>query len=232
MTFNQPLQAAILIKRYKRFLADVETEDGRLLTVHCPNSGSMRGCSTPGSEVMISRSGNPRRKYPHTLEMVKVKTIWVGVNTALTNHIVAEAFARGVIAEIGMVDHIQREVKTSARTRLDFLLQKGSKRIYVEVKNCTLVENDVAMFPDAVTVRGTKHLRELLSLKQAGYEAAVLFCVQRQDSHSFAAARHIDHEYSDTLSLVHSRGVLVLAYEAEVTPSAIEIARPLPITLL
>jgi sugar fermentation stimulation protein A len=231
MIFAQPLQAAILIKRYKRFLADVEAEDGRLLTIHCPNSGSMRGCSIPGSEVMISRSDNPKRKYPHTLEMVKVKMNWVGVNTALTNRIVAEAFARGVIAEIGTVDHIQREVKTSARTRLDFLLQQGARKIYVEVKNCTLVEEDVAMFPDAVTVRGTKHLRELLSLKQAGFEAAVLFCVQRQDAHSFAPARHIDPEYGDTLSLVHSRGVLVLAYEAEVTPRAIEIVGSLEVAV-
>jgi sugar fermentation stimulation protein A len=229
MKFNQPLQAAILIKRYKRFLADIETEDGRLLTVHCPNSGSMRGCSTPGSEVMISRSDNPKRKYPHTLEMVKVKTGWVGVNTARTNHLAAEAFAKGMVAEIGTVDHIQREVKISSKTRLDFLLQKGAKKIYVEVKNCTLVENDVAKFPDAVTVRGTKHLRVLLSLKQAGFEAAVFFCVQRQDSHSFAAAHHIDPEYGGTLSLVHSRGVLVLAYEAEVTPRAIEIVGPLPV---
>ena len=231
MTFNQTLRAAILIKRYKRFLADVETEDGRLLTVHCPNSGSMRGCSTPGSEVMISRSDNPKRKYPHTLEMVKVKAGWVGVNTARTNHLAAEAFAKGVVAEIGTVDHIQREVKTSSRTRLDFLLQKGARRIYVEVKNCTLVENDVAMFPDAVTVRGTKHLLELLSLKQAGFEAVVLFCVQRQDGHSFTAARHIDPEYGDTLSLVHRHGVLVLAYEADVTPSAIEIVGRLPVAV-
>jgi len=231
MTFNQPLQAAILINRYKRFLADVETEEGRLLTVHCPNSGSMRGCSTPGSEVMISRSDNPKRKYPHTLEMVKVKAGWVGVNTARTNHLAAEAFAKGVVAEIGTVDHIQREVKTSSRTRLDFLLQKGARRIYVEVKNCTLVENDVAMFPDAVTVRGTKHLLELLSLKQAGFEAVVLFCVQRQDGHSFTAAHHIDPEYGDTLSLVHRHGVLVLAYEADVTPSAIEIVGRLPVAV-
>jgi len=231
MTFNQTLRAAILIKRYKRFLADVETEDGRLLTVHCPNSGSMRGCSTPGSEVMISRSDNPKRKYPHTLEMVKVKAGWVGINTARTNHLAAEAFAKGVVAEIGTVDHIQREVKTSSRTRLDFLLQKGARRIYVEVKNCTLVENDVAMFPDAVTVRGTKHLLELLSLKQAGFEAVVLFCVQRQDGHSFTAAHHIDPEYGDTLSLVHRHGVLVLAYEADVTPSAIEIVGRLPVAV-
>ncbi len=231
MKFNQSLQAAILIQRYKRFLADVETEDGRLLTVHCPNSGSMRGCSTPGSEVMISRSDNPKRKYPHTLEMVKVDASWVGVNTALTNHLAADAFARGVVTEIGTVDHIQREVKTSPRTRLDFLLQQGERKIYVEVKNCSLVENDVALFPDAVTVRGTKHLHELLSLKKAGFEAAVLFCVQRQDGHFFAAARHIDPEYADTLSLVHRHGVLVLAYEAEVTPEAIEIVGPLPVAV-
>ena len=185
----------------------------------------------PSCSEMISRSDNPKRKYPHTLEMVKVDASWVGVNTALTSHLAADAFARGVVTEIGTVDHIQREVKTSPRTRLDFLLRQSERKIYVEVKNCTLVENDVAMFPDAVTVRGTKHLRELLSLRQAGFEAAVFFCVQRRDAHSFTAARHIDQEYGDTLSLVHSRGVLVLAYEAEVTPSTIEIVGSLEVAV-
>ena len=229
MQFNQQLQSAILLKRYKRFLADVELVNGRQLTVHCPNSGSMRGCSEPGSEVMISRANNPKRKYSHTLEMVKVGEGWVGINTGLTNHLFAEALARGQVAEIGAVDRIQREVKVSDHTRLDFLLHKGTRKIFVEVKNCSLVEQNVAMFPDAVTMRGTKHLRELLALKQAGFEAAVLFCVQRQDGTSFAPACHIDPDYAATLVRVHEQGVMVLAYAAAVCPAGIKIVGPLPV---
>lgn len=229
MQFNQQLQSAILLKRYKRFLADVELANGRQLTVHCPNSGSMRGCSEPGSAVMISRSDNPKRKYLHTLEMVRVGGSWVGINTGLTNHLVAEALARGIVAEIGTVDQIQREVKVSTHTRLDFLLQCGEKKIFVEAKNCTLVEGNIAMFPDAVTTRGTKHLRELLALKQAGFEAAVLFCVQRQDGNSFVPARHIDPDYGATLAQVHNQGVMVLAYAAAVCPLGIEIVGSLPV---
>jgi len=229
MQFNQQLQPAVLLKRYKRFLADVQLTNSRQLTVHCPNSGSMRGCSEPGSEVMISRANNPKRKYSHTLEMVKVGEGWVGINTGLTNHLVAEALAKGQVAEIGAVDRIHREVKTSAHTRLDFLLHKGTRKIYIEVKNCSLVEENVAMFPDAVTTRGTKHLVELLALKQAGFEAGVFFCVQRRDGNSFAPARHIDPDYATTLARVHEAGVMVLAYAAMVCPAGIEIVDRLPV---
>jgi sugar fermentation stimulation protein A len=231
MQFNQQLKPAILLKRYKRFLADVELANGRQLTVHCPNSGSMRGCSEPGSEVMISRANNPKRKYSHTLEMIKVGEGWVGLNTGLTNHLVAEALAKGQVVEIGAIDRIQREVKVSDHTRLDFLLQSGTKTIFVEVKNCSLVEENVAMFPDAVTSRGTKHLVELLALKQAGFEAAVLFCVQRQDGNSFAPAHRIDPVYASTLARAHDQGVMVLAYAAAVCPAGIDIVGRLPVRL-
>lgn len=231
MKFNQQLQPAILIRRYKRFLADVEMTDGKVVTVHCPNSGSMLGCSTPGSEVRLSRSDNAKRKYAYTLEMIKSGEIWVGINTILTNYLVAEAIRQGIVTELGHVDQIQREIKTSSHTRLDFLLQGDKGKTYLEVKNCSLVERGVAMFPDAVTKRGTKHLNELLFLKKAGFGAAVFFCVQRQDSLSFAAARHIDQEYAETLERVHKSGVMILAYEAVVNPEDIEIVRPLPVNL-
>lgn len=231
MKFNQQLQSALLLKRYKRFLADVKLANGRQITVHCPNSGSMLGCSEPGSEVMISSSDNPKRKYPHTLEMVKVGRNWVGINTGCANHLVAEALAKGTVTEIGTVERIQREVKVSAHTRLDFLIHSRERKIFVEVKNCTLVEQNVALFPDAVTTRGTKHLRELLALKQAGFEAAVLFCVQRQDGNSFAPARHIDPKYSATLVSAHDQGVMVLAYAATVDPAGIEIVGSLPVSV-
>ena len=231
MKFKHSLQTARLVRRYKRFLADVELPDGDILTVHCPNSGSMRGCLTPGSPVQISRSDNVRRKYLYTLEMIEVKGVWVGINTSLTNRLVQEAIAQEKIKEFGKVDTIRAEVKVSDKSRLDFLLTRNGKSIYVEVKNCTLAEGGIAMFPDAVTARGTKHLRELQVLKEAGHEACVLFCVQRMDAECFAPARHIDAVYAETLAAVKEQGVMVLAYQADVSPWQIEIVGSLPVML-
>ncbi len=229
MQFKQQLQAGILIKRYKRFLADVELADRSRLTVHCPNTGSMLGCSEPGSPVMISRSKNPGRKYPYTLEMVRSGSAWVGVNTSLTNKLVREALENGVVQEFGSDLEILQEVKTSEHTRLDFLLALNGRKTYMEVKNCSLAENGIAMFPDAVTARGTKHLLELAKLREQGYGAAVFFCVQRTDADVFSPAAHIDPVYAETLAKVEKIGVLVLAYQADIGPLGIKIARKLPI---
>jgi len=231
MRFEQQLHPGILIRRYKRFLADVKLPDGSLLTVHCPNSGSMLGCSEPGSPVMLSRSDNPSRKYPHTLEMVRSGNAWIGVNTSLTNKLVREALENGVVEEFGRLDAISQEVKTSDNTRLDFLLERKGRRIFMEAKNCSLAEKRAAMFPDAVTVRGTKHLRELGALKRQGHGAAIFFCVQRHDADLFIPARLIDTVYAETLVKVAKEGVLVIAYQAEVSPEEIKIARRLPVKL-
>ena len=231
MQFKQELEPGILIRRYKRFLADIELSDKKVLTVHCPNTGSMLGCSEPGSPVMISRSDNPGRKYLHTLEMVQAGSAWVGVNTSLTNKLVREALEKKVVQEFGNLDSIVQEVKTSAHTRLDFLLEREGMRIYMEVKNCSLAENRAAMFPDAVTARGTKHLHELAALKKQGHGAAVFFCVQRRDADCFVPARHIDPVYAKTLAQVAAEGVMVLAYQADVNPREITITRKLPVKL-
>lgn len=231
MEFNQKLQRGTLIRRYKRFLADVELDKGKQLTVHCPNSGSMLGCSEPGSPVMISRSDNPNRKYPHTLEMVKSDHVWVGVNTSLTNKLVREALEHGIVKEFGILDSIIQEVKTSANTRLDFQLQSAGRQIYMEVKNCSLAVERAAMFPDAITARGTKHLYELATLKQQGNLAAVFFCIQRGDADYFRPACHIDPLYAKRLEDVAAAGVIILAYQAEVTPNGITITRKLPVML-
>ena len=231
MEFDQNLLPGILVRRYKRFLADVQLDKDKTITVHCPNSGSMLGCSKPGSPVMLSRSENPKRKYPHTLEMVQADRVWVGVNTALTNRLVREALEKGVINEFGKLDAITQEIKTSDNTRLDFLLEHKDKKIFMEVKNCSLAEDRVAMFPDAVTTRGTKHLRELAMLKAQGHKAAVFFCVQRRDVDSFMPATHIDLLYAETLAKVAADGVLVLAYQADVSPREIKIARQLPVKI-
>jgi sugar fermentation stimulation protein A len=231
MHFPNPLQAATLVRRYKRFLADVITDEGEELTVHCPNSGSMRGCSTPGSRVMLSISLNPKRKYSQTLEMVREGETWIGVNTMLTNTLVAEAIMDGRVEELMGIEKLTREVKTSKSSRLDLLLERGDEKIYVEIKNCSLAENGWAMFPDAVTARGTKHLNELALLVANGYQGVLFFCIQRTDVERFKPAADIDPLYAETLSKVAKKGVLVLAYQAEVTPESIEIKKFIPVSL-
>ncbi len=228
MQFETPLQAATLVKRYKRFLADVITDKGDEITVHCPNSGSMRGCSTPGSKVMLSTSPNLKRKYPQSLEMVREGDTWIGVNTMLTNKIVAESILEGRIKELQGIDTLTREVTTSKSSRLDLLLERGDEKIYVEIKNCSLVEDGWAMFPDAVTARGTKHLNELASLVEQGYQGIIFFCIQRMDCDRFKPAAHIDPLYAKTLAEVSRKGVKILAYQAEVTPESIVIRKSIP----
>ena len=216
-------QQGILIRRYKRFLADVSLADGTELTVHCPNSGAMRGCSAPGSPVVISRSDNPRRKYAWTLEMVRENQVWIGVNTGMTNKLVHEALLNRVITAFGHITSVQPEVRVSDKSRLDFLVHTETGPVYVEIKNCSLVEEDRAMFPDAITARGTRHLHELARLLDQETRAAVLFCVQRADGNCFAPARHIDPVYAETLLEVQRQGVQVLAYRAKVRPEEVRI---------
>jgi sugar fermentation stimulation protein A len=232
MKFAQPLQQAFFLKRYKRFLVDVELANGKVITVHCPNTGRMTGCLSPGCEVLISKSDNLKRKYPHTLEMTKISKTWIGVNTARTNNLVREAIEKEIIQEIGPVDLIKPEVTTSPGHRLDFLLIKGDQKIYIEVKNCTLVENDTAMFPDAVTERGTKHLHELIRLREEGHQAIIFFCVQRMDAKKFSPAALIDPIYAKALHLAVRKGVSVLAYQAKIQPpKIIELTTKLPVIL-
>lgn len=230
MLFSPPLLEGKLIKRYKRFLADIEMPDGTTLTVHCPNTGTMKTCSTPGRPVMLSTSDNPKRKYPNTFEMIHEGT-WVGVNTSKTNEIVAEAFQTGKIEEFKDVITVTREVTVSKGSRLDLLVEHGDQKTYVEIKNCSMAENGIAMFPDAVTVRGTKHLHELIKLKEKGENAALFFLIQREDVDRFRPAAHIDQIYAEALLLAQKAGVLILAYQAEVTPEYIQVVRPLPIEL-
>ena len=231
MRFETKLEQAILVRRYKRFLADIVCPDGKQLTIHCPNSGSMRSCSEPGSQICYSTSDNPKRKYPHTLEMVMSNGVWVGVNTALTNRLVAEAFENGTIKSYSQFDSLKREVKTSQNSRLDMMLRTGSERIYIEVKNCSMVEDECARFPDAVTSRGTKHLNELTRLVEEGNRAIIFFLVQRMDATHFEPAAAIDPLYADTLAKAAKSGVEILVYQAEVSPEAIEVVTPLPFTL-
>lgn len=231
MQFKEPHTFATLIRRYKRFLADVRLENCETMTVHCPNSGSMKGCSTPGSKVVISRSENPKRKYPCTLEMVKTEDSWVGVNTSRTNHLVQEAIENNIIDDFGTIESIQREVRVSERSRLDFLLLTDKNTVYIEVKNCSLAAGRVAMFPDAVTARGTRHLHELANLTEKGFNTGLIFCVQREDTDIFTPALEIDPIYAQTLEEVQAKGVQIVAYKAKVRPGLITITQKIPVRL-
>jgi sugar fermentation stimulation protein A len=231
MDFPVPLRPATLIRRYKRFLADIRLPDNTELTVHCPNSGSMKSCCAPGSPVYYSTSANPARKYPQTLELVYSGSAWVGINTARTNGIVAEGLENGSIKELSPIDSLVREVKTSPDCRLDLLAESGGRQSFIEVKNCTYVNHGCALFPDAVTARGTKHLLELARLVREGRRGVIVWLVQRLDADRFAPAASIDPRYAETLAAVSRQGVEMLAYQAAVRPESIDIVRSLPIIL-
>lgn len=220
-----------LIKRYKRFLADVELADGSMVTVHCPNSGSMKGCATPGSRVFLSRSANSGRKYPLTWELVEADSFWVGINTGLPNRLTREAIENGTVAELHGYAAIRPEVPYGEHSRIDLLLEGQTGRCFVEVKNVTLVENGRALFPDAVTTRGQKHLNELMRVVREGDRGVIFFTVQRGDGNSVSPADGIDPEYGRLLRLALENGVEALAYRAVVTPEEIRLTERLPVIL-
>jgi sugar fermentation stimulation protein A len=230
--FGQDLIPATLIRRYQRFLADVRLEDGSALTVHCPNSGSMRGCLGTGWPVRISDSGNPARSYRHTLEMVHNGRCWIGVNTHLANRIAVEAITAGAVEELRGRWSLRREVRYGAGSRIDILLEADDLRCYVEVKNVTMVDGEGRYgFPDAVTERGRRHLSELRRVVEAGDRGVILFVIQRGDGGRFTTADEIDPGYSATLRDAVAAGVEALAYRAEVVPSGIRLVESVPIEL-
>ena len=227
MRFPSPLIPGRLVRRYQRFFADVRLADGRLVTAHCPNSGSMLGCKEPGSPVYLSRQPGRNRKLAWTWEMIRMGRTWVGINTLWPNRLVVEAIEDGTLAELQGYARIQREVRVSPRSRLDLLLEGGNSRCWVEVKNVTLRVGDLAAFPDAVTERGTKHLRELIRLARAGQGAALVFVVQRGDCVAFRPADEVDPEYCRWFLRALEAGVAVLPYVARVTPREIRLTRRL-----
>lgn len=237
MKFSQTLLEGRLIKRYKRFLLDVELDDGKIITAHTSNTGAMAGCSAPGSRVWLSRSDNPKRKYPHTWEIVEVSSgVLCGINTLRSNHLVAEAIESGAIAELRAYETLRREVNYGwERSRIDLLLEdveSGNKPpCYVEVKNVTLEKQGAAYFPDAVTVRGAKHLRELMVMVEGGSRAVVFFCVQRSDCFEFRPADDIDSEYGLLLREAMKVGVEAIAYQAEIRVEEIRLVKRIPVVV-
>ncbi|MCJ8499146.1 DNA/RNA nuclease SfsA [Desulfatitalea alkaliphila] len=224
-----PLVRGRLIKRYKRFLADVELDDGRAITAHCPNSGSMTGCKTPGQPVFLSQNDNPKRKLKFTWHMIEMPTSLVGINTQVPNRLVTRSITAGCIDALQGYEKITAEVTVNTHSRLDLKLTGPEKPdCYVEIKNCTLVEEGVALFPDAPTARGRKHLQELIRLKAAGHRAVIFFLVQRTDARAFAPAVHIDPEYGRGLWEAADAGVEILVYDVIIDPHTITLNKPLP----
>ena len=225
MRFAKKLVEGRLIRRYKRFLADIQLP-GEVITAACPNTGSLMGCADAGSRVWLSESESPTRKYRHTWEIVEVGEVMIGINTSLPNALVEEAIGAGTIAELAGYASLRREVAFGEeRSRVDMLLEDpGKKPCYVEVKNVTAAaRGGVALFPDCVSERGSKHLRELMRLKAAGLRPVQLYCVQRGDVNEVRPADGIDPQYGRTLREAMAAGVEVLAYRAKVTSKEIRI---------
>ncbi|MFC7332790.1 DNA/RNA nuclease SfsA [Rhodocista pekingensis] len=229
MRFPTPLIPATLVRRYKRFLADVLLPDGTAATAHVANSGTMLGIDAPGSPVWLSRSPNPARKLPYTLELVEADGTLVGCNTAHPNRIVAEAIVAGTVPALAGYATLRREVKYGRNSRIDILLEdpvRGSA--YVEVKNVHLRRQDrLAEFPDCVTSRGAKHLEELAAMVAAGHRAVMVYLVQRADCDTFRIAADIDPAYAAGLRVALDRGVEALVLGCALTPDGIAIDRTL-----
>ncbi|WP_064601938.1 DNA/RNA nuclease SfsA [Photobacterium sp. J15] len=218
MKFDQPLQAAKLIKRYKRFLADVELPNGEVKTMHCANTGAMTGCAEPGSTVWYSTSDNPKRKYPNSWELTQTKEgHWICVNTARANRLVEEAINKKAITELQGYSSLRTEVKYgSENSRIDILLSDEDKpSCYIEVKSVTLLEeNGQGFFPDAVTTRGQKHLRELMEVAQRGERAVLFYAILHSGIEKVSAAHHIDPDYHQLIKEAEQAGVEIICYKA------------------
>lgn len=240
MNYQQILQEARLIRRYKRFMADVELPDGSQITLHCPNTGSMKNCLYPGYKVWYSDSGNPKRKYPCTWEQAEIPVQFggseqmtrAGLNTNIANKLVEELLISGGVPELAKYQTLRREVKYGEEnSRIDFLLQQPElPDCYVEVKSVTLAMGDgLGLFPDAVTTRGTRHLREMTQLACKGIRAVLFFCVQHTGIERVAPADDIDPEYGKALRNALNAGVEIMAWGAEVTSDAITLVKPLSV---
>ena len=221
-----------LIKRYKRFLADVKLESGEIVTAHCPNTGSMKGCCEPGRTVYLSVHDNPKRKYKYTWELIAMPTSLVGVNTLVPNRLVYKSIVHKLIPELCQYKKVQREIKISEHSRIDLMLTDGgAQRCYVEIKNCTLVSEGIAQFPDAVTSRGLKHITELENLAEAGHRCLMFYFIQRMDARIFRPADHIDPRYGRRLRQAVKKGIEVLAYDVRIDMQHIELNQNIPCEL-
>jgi sugar fermentation stimulation protein A len=233
MRFPSPLQRGRLIQRYKRFLADVTLDSGETITATCPNTGSMLGLAAPGSVVWLSRSDSPTRKYAHTWEMVEADLgagpALVGINTGHPNKLVAEAIVQGRIETLAGYETLRREVRYGEASRIDILLEDEKRgRCYVEIKNVHLMRKaGLAEFPDCVTARGAKHLRELAQMAAQGHRAVMLFLVQRTDAKRFTLAADLDPGYSEAFGAATAAGVGAMAFDCRMSHEEIVLDKPI-----
>lgn len=230
MKFTKPLIHGRLIKRYKRFLADVKLDNGELITAHCTNSGSMKSCLEDNAEVYLTPVDDPNRKTKFTWEMIKINGDWVGINTGNPNKLAFEAVKNGEIEKLKGYSEVQREV-TFGDSRFDVMAKNERETCFIEVKNVTYKEGNFALFPDAVTSRGKKHLETLVKVKEQGMRAVMLYVIQRMDVDKFAPAKEIDPEYSESLKSAYEKGVEIIPLQAKVTPESIIFVKELPFEL-
>ena len=229
MKFTKSLIKGKLVKRYKRFFADVKLNK-EVVTAHCPNTGSMMGLLDQGNEVFISKNDNPKRKLKYTLEIIKVKKNLIGVNTHFANKIAYHGLSNNLIKEIKDNDNIKPEVFFNKETRFDFLINKNKQKIFAEVKNVTLSRtNKIAEFPDSITSRGSKHLRTLIDATKKGYKTYLLFLIQIQGIESFRIAKDIDNDYYKNYLLAKKNGVNFLAYRCKINSKEIKVEKKIEI---
>ncbi len=223
MNFEKTLISGEFVKRYKRFLVDIKINN-KIITAHCPNTGSMMGLLKKGNKVWLSDANNPKRKLKYTLQIIEDNNSKVGINTHLTNKIVFDALKKNLIQTFQDADNIQKEVKFGKNTRFDFLILKNKKKYFLEVKNVTLSRSKgVAEFPDSVTARGLKHLDELLKAKNNGYEIYLLFLIQREDCEIFKIAKDIDFKYRELITKAVKKKLNILCYDCKFSSKGIKL---------
>ena len=223
MKFKEILLQGTLIKRYKRFFVDIQYKK-KIITAHCPNTGSMMGLLKAGNKVFFSRANDPKRKLKYTLQLIADKKSLVGINTHLTNKIVLEAFKEKKIKELIEFDNIKSEVFYSKETRFDFFITKNKRKCFLEVKNVTLSRTKgTAEFPDAITSRGSKHLNELIAAKKKGFDSCILYLIQRNDCKKFKIASDIDEKYNLLFQKAIQSNIKILCYDCKITNKEIKL---------
>lgn len=229
MLFENQLIPGVLIKRYKRFFADVKI-NGKIITAHCPNTGSMMGLLTQGNKVWVSKSNNKTRKLKYTLQIIEVLGEKIGINTHLTNSIVKEGLKNNFFSEFNKNLIIEPERKFGKNTRFDFLISEKNKKTFIEVKNVTLSRKKaLAEFPDTITERGAKHINELMAAAKQGYSSYLLYVVQREDCKEFSIARDIDPRYSKLLTFAIKKNVKIICYDCKFSPKGIKLNKKIKI---
>tara|TARA_B100001564_G_C20653641_1_gene678115 strand:+ start:1747 stop:2445 length:699 start_codon:yes stop_codon:yes gene_type:complete len=225
MNFEDKLISGLLIKRYKRFFVDIKVGN-KIITAHCPNTGSMQGLLEKNNKVWLTKSANPNRKLKYTLQIIENQSAKVGINTHITNKIALEAFNSSIIVKFKNFETLKQEVKFGSNTRFDFLITEGTKKSFIEVKNVTLSrKKGIAEFPDAVTSRGLKHIQELLKANQKGYEIYLLYIIQRNDCNKFELAKDIDPKYYELLIKAVKKNLNVLCYDCKFSSKGIKLNR-------